>query len=374
MNVPLLDLKREYKLLKEEVLKEIEQIFDNQSFILGKHVQSLEKNLTEFLGVKDVIGVSSGSDALLLSLMAIGVSPGDEVIVPSFTFYATASCISRLGAIPVFADIDIETYNITPEEVEKRISSKTKCVIPVHLYGNPCEIESIIRISKERNIDVIEDNAQAIGAEYNGKKTGSFGKTGCLSFYPTKNLGGAGDGGAISTNEEEIAKKLRILRVHGSEKRYYHEYIGINGRLDEIQACYINIRLRRTNENNEERRKIANTYSQLLSELENRELLFTPKETKNSKHVYHQYTIRVPKYRDALKQFLAENGIGSEIYYPLPLHLQKCFSELGYKEGSLPATEKASKEVLSLPIFPKLSEEEISYVVEKITKFFKTIP
>lgn len=373
MNVPLLDLKREYSYIKSQFLKEVEEIFDNQSFILGSHVRSLEENLKEFLQVKDVIGVSSGTDALLLALMAVGVSYGDEVIVPSFTFYATASSVARLGAIPVFADIDITTYNISPEEVEKKITNKTKCIIPVHLYGNPVEIDKIIQIAKQKNIYVVEDNAQAIGAEYNGRKTGSFGIMGCLSFYPTKNLGGAGDGGAVSTNDEEMAKKVRMLRVHGSEKRYYHDYIGINGRLDEIQACYVNLRFKRINLNNQERRKIASMYNELLKDLEEKEFLFTPKETKHSFHVYHQYTIRVPRYRDNLRQFLSENGVGTEIYYPLPLHLQKCFSNLGYREGSLPNTEKASLEVLSLPIFPGLRENEIIYVAETIKKFFSKI-
>lgn len=372
MNVPLLDLRREYKFLKDDLLREIEEIFDSQSFILGKHVKSLEENLKKFLGVGDVIGVSSGTDALLLALMALGISSGDEVIVPSFTFYATASCVARVGAIPVFVDINLETYNIDPEEIEKRITPKTKCIIPVHLYGNPCDIEKILEISENRGIPVVEDNAQGIGAEVRGRKTGSFGIAGCLSFYPTKNLGGAGDGGAVSTNDEVISKKIRMLRVHGSEKRYYHDYIGINGRLDEIQACYVNIRLKRVEQNNEERRKIANLYNELLSDLERREILFTPKEREGTRHVYHQYTIRVPKYRDNLRQYLSENGVGTEVYYPLPLHLQKCFSSLGYKEGSLPNTEKASQQVLSLPIFPGLTQEEIVYVVDKIRKFFRS--
>lgn len=371
MRVPLLDLRRDYQFIKDDFLRDLEEIFDTQSFILGKHVRALEESLRNFLGVKDVIGVSSGTDALLISLMSLGVSPGDEVIVPSFTFYATASCVVRLGATPVFADIDITTYNVSPEEIEKKISKKTKCIIPVHLYGNPSEIDKILDIANSKGIHVIEDNAQAIGAEYKGKKTGSFGRLGALSFYPTKNLGGAGDGGAVSTNDEELAKKVRMLRVHGSERRYYHDYIGINGRLDEIQACYINHRFRRIEKNTNERIEIAKKYNTLLKDLENKELVFTPKETPNSKHVYHQYTIRIPKYRDTLRQFLTENGVGTEIYYPLPLHLQKCFSYLGYREGSLPNTEKASLEVLSLPMFPGLTDEEIDYVVSKIKEFFR---
>ncbi len=371
MKVPLLDLTREYAFIKADLFNNLEVIFSSQSFILGKHVKELEDNLKEFLGVYDVVGVSSGTDALLISLMALGVSRGDEVIVPSFTFFATASSVVRVGATPVFADIDPLTYNIDVNDIEKKISSKTKCIIPVHLYGNPCNIEEIVKLSNDKGISVIEDNAQAIGAEYGGKKTGSFGIMGCLSFYPTKNLGGAGDGGAISVNDEKLSKIVRMLRVHGSEKRYYHDYIGINGRLDEIQACYINLRFRRINQNNEERRNIAKKYNSLLSDLENSELLFTPKENVNSKHVYHQYTVRVPKYRDDLKKFLYDNGIGTEVYYPLPLHLQKCFSELGYKKGSLPNTEKAASEVLSLPIFPGLTDDEIFYVVDNIKKFFR---
>ncbi|MCX8028564.1 MAG: DegT/DnrJ/EryC1/StrS family aminotransferase [Brevinematales bacterium] len=373
MNVPLLDLKREYKLIREKVLRDIEEIFENQAFILGKYVNLLENRLKSYLGVEDVIGVSSGTDALLISLMAIDIKLGDEVIVPSFTFYATASSVSRLGAKPVFADIDLETYNIMPDEIEKKISSKTKAIIPVHLYGNPAKIDTIINIANSRNIAVIEDNAQSLGAEYDGKKTGTFGLFGCISFYPTKNLGGAGDGGAISTNDIQLAKKVRMLRVHGSEKRYYHDYIGVNGRLDEIQASYINNRLDRIEQNNQERISIASKYNSLLKTLEEKELLFTPRSTDSSKHIYHQYTIRIPNYRDKLREYLTGKGIGTEIYYPLPLHLQKCFSELGYKEGDLPNTEKASKEVLSLPIFPGLTDEEIDYVVQTIMDFFRSI-
>lgn len=373
MNVPLLDLTREYKLIKRRVIREVKEIFKTQSFILGKNVKQLEESLKSYLGVYDVVGVSSGTDALLLSLMAIGVGPGDEVIVPSFTFYATASSVARLYAKPVFADIELETYNISVEDITKKISPKTKAIIPVHLYGCPSEIETIIQIAKDHNIHVIEDNAQSIGAEYKGRKTGTFGITGCISFYPTKNLGGAGDGGAVATNDPEIAKKIRMLRVHGSEKRYYHDYLGINGRLDEIQASYIRIRMERLEQNNNERRSIAKKYNTLLEDLQYREFIFLPKEPEHLKHVYHQYTIRIPKYRDSLKSFLSENGIGSEIYYPLPLHLQKCFSFLGYKEGDLPNTEKASKEVLSLPIFPGLKDKEIEYVTQKIKEFFRKL-
>lgn len=373
MKVPFLDLTREYYYIKGEVLNQISEIFETQNFILGKHVKSLEENLSKFLGVRDVIGVSSGTDALLISLMALDIKSGDEVIVPSFTFYATASSVARLGAKPVFADIDLESYNILPEEIEKKVTKHTKCIIPVHLYGNPADIEEILNIANSKNIPVVEDNAQAIGAEFNGKKTGSFGVMGCLSFYPTKNLGGAGDGGAISTNSEALSKKIRMLRVHGSERRYYHDYIGINGRLDEIQAAYVNIRFSRLNNNNDERIKIANKYNSLLADLEKKEFLLTPKVSNNKKHVFHQYTIRVPKYRDKLREFLNQNGVGSDIYYPLPLHLQKCFSYLGYREGDLPNTEKAAKEVVSLPIFPGLTDTEIDYVASVIYNFFKTV-
>lgn len=373
MNVPLLDLTREYKLIRRRFIREVKEIFDTQSFILGKNVKQLEEGLKSYLNVHDVIGVSSGTDALLISLMAIDIKPEDEVIVPSFTFYATASSVVRLYAKPVFADIELETYNISTEEISKKISPKTKAIIPVHLYGCPSEIDTISQIAKEYNVKVIEDNAQAIGAEYKGKKTGTFGITGCISFYPTKNLGGAGDGGAVSTNDPDIARKVRILRVHGSEKRYYHDYLGINGRLDEIQALYIRIRMERLEQNNNERREIARKYNTILEDLQNKELIFLPKEPKYAKHVYHQYTIRIPKYRDKLRSFLAENGIGSEIYYPLPLHLQKCFSYLGYKEGDLPNSERLSKEVLSLPIFPGLKDKEIEYVTEKIKEFFRKI-
>ncbi|MGC8766375.1 MAG: DegT/DnrJ/EryC1/StrS family aminotransferase [Brevinematia bacterium] len=373
MKVPFLDLTREYSFIKGEVLKQLSEIFETQSFILGKHVKSLEENLSKFLGVRDVIGVSSGTDALLISLMALDIKSGDEVIVPSFTFYATASSVARLGAKPVFADIDLETYNISVDDIDKKINKNTKCIIPVHLYGNPADINRILEIANLKNIPVVEDNAQAIGAEVDGKKTGSFGVMGCLSFYPTKNLGGAGDGGAISTNDDIISKKVRMLRVHGSGVRYYHDYIGVNGRLDEVQAAYVNIRFSRINQNNNERIRIANKYNYLLSDLEEKGFLVTPKVSNGKKHVFHQYTIRVPKYRDKLKEFLAQEGVGSDIYYPLPLHLQKCFSYLGYKEGDLPNTEKAAREVLSLPIFPGLSYKEIEYVVDMVYKFFKSI-
>ena len=373
MKVPMLDLTREYKRIKSEVMAKVESIFDEQSFVLGKHVKELEENLKTYLNVRDVIGVSSGTDALLISLMSLGVGEDDEVILPSFTFFATAGSVARLGARPIFADIDIETYNISPDDIEKKITKKTKVIVPVHLYGHPVEMDRIMEISKSYGLGIVEDNAQAIGSEYKGKKTGSFGIAGCLSFYPTKNLGGAGDGGAISTNDENVSRKCRMIRVHGAEKRYYHDVIGLNGRLDELQAAYINSRFKRIEDNNNERREIAKKYNYLLSDLQVKELLFTPVEKTNCKHVYHQYTIRVPRYRDKLREYLLKNEIGCDIYYPLPLHLQKAFSYLNYKEGSLPNTEKISSEVLSLPIFPGLTEEEIMFVSETIKDFFKHI-
>ncbi len=373
MKIPQVDLTRHHAEVHEEVIKAVDEIFRSQRFVLGETVKNFETAVAEYCQTKYAIGVASGTDALTLSLMALGVK-GKEVIVPVFTFIASASSIVLAGGKPVFADVDPDTFNIIPEEIEKRATKNTVGIIPVHLYGRPAEMNEITKIAKDKNLFVVEDMAQAIGAVYDGRKVGGFGNTGALSFYPTKNLGGAGDGGMVLTNNQNLFKKISRLRVHGSERRYYHDEIGLNSRLDAIQAVYLNIKLKHLEEWINDRIKTAEKYTHLFKQsgLEEKGVAF-PKKVKPTdtwRNVFNQYTIKVPK-RDELKNFLAEKGIGTEIYYPVPLHLQKAFSELGHKIGDFPNAERLSKEVLSLPMFPKITDEEVEFVVESIVEFYK---
>ena len=326
--------------------------------------------------MKEAIGVASGSDALLLALMALGVKEGDEVITTPFTFFATVGAISRVGARPSFADIDPLTYNLDPNEVERRVTSKTRAIIPVHLFGQCADMDPIMEIAERHGLYVIEDAAQAIGAEYvtdNGaRKAGSMGHFGCFSFYPTKNLGGWGDGGMVTTQDEGLAQKVRMLRVHGSTDKYFHEAIGINSRLDALQAAVLLAKFPHLEEWNESRREKALRYQRLFEEVEYERLGITlPHVQHQNRHVFHQYVIRVPR-RDELRYFLQQEGIGTEVYYPLPLHLQRCYRFLGYRKGDFPQAERASMEVLALPIYPELSPEAQGYVVERIAAFFSS--
>lgn len=361
MNVKLLDLQAQYLPLRAEIRRAIDEVCDTQQLILGPHVEKFEKALASYCGTKHAIGVSSGTDALLCSLMAIGIEPGDEVICPSFTFFATAGCISRLGAVPVFVEIDPQTFNIDPAKIEAKITSKTKAIMPVHLFGQMASMDAINAIASKHNLKVIEDAAQAIGAKRDGKPACSWGFAGCLSFYPTKNLGAFGDGGAICTNDDKFAEVCRKMRVHGSGHTYYHEMVGGMFRLAAIQAAVLTIKLPHLNSWHEARRRHAAIYNAMFEGSK----VTAPKIEPHNHSVYNQYVIRVPD-RDRVKAALSEKGIGCAIYYPLPLHLQPCFKNLGYKQGDLPITEQACHDVLAIPVYPELEESHVKFVAEQI--------
>ena len=365
MKICSLDLKRQYESIREEINQVVLDVIASQSFILGHYVDSFESSIARYCRIKHAIGVSSGTDAILLALMACGVKNGDEVITTPFTFFATAGSIARLGAVPVFVDIDPLSYNIDVNRIESVINKKTKAILPVHLYGQCAGMDTILTIARAHGLMVIEDAAQAIGALYKGENAGSLGDIGCFSFYPTKNLGGYGDGGLVTTNNDELAECIKILRVHGSKPKYYHSYIGINGRLDAIQAAVLSVKLKYLSEWSESRRMVASYYTEHLTGLPIR----LPKiETYNS-HIFHQYVIATSQ-RDALMKYLEQHGVETVIYYPVPLHLQKCFEYLGYKRGDLPESEKASQETLALPVFPEITRKEQDYVIHRIKDFF----
>jgi len=366
LEVPLLDLKKQYDQIKDEVQEAINDVLESTQYIMGEHVEKLEEEIAEYTNTKYAVGVASGTDALLLSLHALDIGPGDEVIVPTFTFFATAGVVSRLGATPVFSDIDPVSLNITPEEIEAKINDKTKAIIPVHLYGQPAEMDKIMKIAENYDLKVVEDACQAIGAEYKGTQVGNFGYTTALSFFPSKNLGGYGDGGMVLTNDKDLADRLKRLRVHGADPKYYHQEVGYNSRLDAIQAAVLRVKLQYLDEWNEGRQSVANTYDKLFRENGlDKEIVLPEKKVKDSTHVYHQYVIRVNN-RDECQKKLKEKGISTAVYYPRPLHLQECYSDLEYQKGDLSAAEKACDEVLALPIDPNLTKEQIQYVVENL--------
>jgi dTDP-4-amino-4,6-dideoxygalactose transaminase len=369
--VPLLDLGRQHAPLEDQISARLRRVCQTGAFVLGPEVKELEKNVAAYCQAKHAIGCASGSDALLLALMANDIGAGDEVIVPSFTFFATASAVTRLGATPVFADIDPATFNLDPADVAKRITPATKAIIPVHLFGQCAEMDALGRIAQEAKIPLIEDAAQAIGAEYDGRRAGSIGQIGCLSFYPTKNLGGAGDGGMLTTNDDALADRLQLLRLHGMRPRYYHQVVGINSRLDSFQAAVLNVKLPHLDRWTADRQANAERYHELFTEAGLDRILGLPPTAARRRHVWNQYVIRVPDgKRDALREFLGEVKIGAEIYYPLGLHQQECFGYLGYGPGDLPETDRAAAEVLALPIFPELTAAEQKIVVERIATFF----
>lgn len=373
MKVPLLDLSAQYRKIKKEALTEVINVCNSQHYILGKHGAALEQEIALYCGAKYAVGVASGTDALLLSLMAAGVGAGDKVITTPFTFFATAGSIARLGAVPVFADIDPATYNIDPSAVEsilKRGQRGVKAIIPVHLYGQCADMTPINKAARKHGLTVIEDAAQSIGAEYKGKRAGVLGDICCLSFYPTKNLGCFGDGGMVVTDNARLAEKVKMLRVHGSAKRYYHDLVGANSRLDEIQAAVLRVKLRRLDEWTTARVKNALRYDALFSKAGIGKFVQIPRIEPFNSSVYNQYVIRAKK-RDELRAYLSNAGVGSEIYYPLPLHRQKCFKYLGCRAGDFPQSEKAAKEVLALPIYPELNAVQQSYVVSSIAAFYK---
>lgn len=359
MQVKLLDLTAQYIELRREIRKVIDDICDAQAFVLGPTVERFEKNLAAYCNTKHAIGVSSGTDALLCSLMALGVKADDEVICPSFTFFATAGSIARLGAKPVFVDIDPKTFNIDASKIEAKITPRTKAIMPVHLFGQVADMDAIMAVARKRNLPVIEDAAQAIGAKRNGQKACSFGISGCLSFYPTKNLGGFGDGGAICTSDDGFAQRCRQLRVHGSSPTniYDHKIVGGMFRLDAIQAGVLDVKLKYLDGWHEARRSHAAVYDEMFAGTK----VKAPVIEQGNYSIYNQYVIRVPD-RDEVKNKLAAAGVGSAIYYPIPLHQQECFAYLGYKPGALPESERACREVLALPVYPELTTEQIRFV------------
>jgi len=364
MNVPLLDLKAQFKPMKNEIMAAVEEIFDTQYFILGPTVNNFEKQCAEYVGTKFALGVSSGTDALIIALMALDIQPGDEIITTPYTFFATAGSIARLGAIPVFVDIDPATYNIDVSKIEDVITEKTKAIIPVHLYGQCVDIDPIMDIAKKHNLFVVEDAAQAIGSKNKGRNSGTFGDFGCFSFFPSKNLGGAGDGGLVTTNDEKLYDKLVKLRNHGSHPKYYHPMIGGNFRLDALQAAVLSIKLKYLNEWHEGRRKNAEFYDNAFTATPQ---IITPVITEDNYSIYNQFVIRVPN-RDQVVEKLREANIGCDIYYPVPLHLQKCFDYLGYKNGDFTESEKAANETIALPIYPELTDEQQQYVVDTVVE------
>ena len=413
MKIPILDLVRQYQSIKPEIDAAMLRVVGSGRFILGPEVEALEQEVATFCGAKAAIAVASGTDALLLSLRTLGVGPGDRVILPSFTFFATAGVVHNVGATPVFADVDRRTFNLAPDSIrailkDKHQAKSIKAIIPVHLYGQMADMDELMEIAAEHKLFVVEDAAQAIGAEYSSGsehvarspwpvekdepsaanavspdstshkpqatshvpqalKAGTIGHLGCFSFFPTKNLGAYGDAGMIVTNDDALAEQVRILRVHGSKPKYYHKLIGYNSRLDALQAAILRTKLPHLKEWTAARQRIAERYDRLLSGIDGIE---TPYRAPGRTHIFHQYTIRIAGgRRDALQKSLKEKEVGTEVYYPLPLHLQECFQDLSYRPGSLPESERASHDVLSLPIFPELKDEEQDYVVEIIRAF-----
>src|SRR5438477_5740680 len=349
--IPMLDLNAQYASIRAEIQSAINAVLDSQHFILGPQVQALEGEIARYCGRKFAVGVASGTDAIILALRAAGVGPGDEVLVPSFTFIATADSVSLLGATPVFVEIQRDTFNIEPQRVAAKITPRTKAIVPVHLYGQAADMDPIMEVARRHGLKVVEDNAQAIGATYKGKNTASIGNLGCISFFPSKNLGGYGDGGMVVTDSEDLHKRLRGLRSHGGTKKYFSEEQGWNSRLDEIQAAILRVKLRHLDDWNAGRRKKAAAYDALFKDVKG---VRTPSVMTWGSHVFHQYTIRIPR-RDAVQKSLEEQGIATTVYYPTPIHLQPIYSALGHREGDMPETERAAREALSLPIYPELT-------------------
>lgn len=365
MKINLLDLHEQYKSIEKDVNEAIKEVLESSTFIMGPNVKALEKEVAEFTGVKHGIGVGNGTDALMLTLKALGIGPGDEVITTPFTFFASAETTSVVGATPVFADIKPDTLCIDEDKLESYITEKTKAIIPVHIFGQMCNMDKIMEIAKKHNLYVIEDACQAIGSEYKGKRAGSIGHVACYSFFPTKNLGCYGDGGMVVTNDDEIADKVRLLRAHGSKVKYHHITIGHNSRLDEMQAAILRVKLKHIEKWNSERNKKAHIYNELLKGVD----VVTPTEKEGNYHVYHMYVIQSEK-RDEIISYLKENGVATGIYYPVPVHLQEVYKHLGYKEGSLPVSEDACTKTFALPLYPEITLEAQQYVVDKIKEFF----
>jgi len=372
MKVPLLDLKAQYRSIKAEIGAAIDAVLESQYFILGPAVEECERRIADYSACKSGVGVASGTDALLIALMAEGIGPGDEVITTPFTFFATAGSVARLGAKPVFVDICPKSYNIAASKVEKHVTKNTKAIIPVHLFGQCAEMDPILEIAQRHGLAVIEDAAQAIGAEYKGRRAGSMGRYGCFSFFPSKNLGGGGDGGMVVTQDPERAERLRILRVHGSKPKYYHKVIGGNFRLDALQAAIVSAKLPHLDAWTAGRQANAQRYRRLFQEagLVEQGLVVLPTEVAERRHIYNQFVVRVPR-RDELRKHLTDQGIGTEIYYPVPLHVQECFRYLGYGAGDCPESEAAARDTVALPIYPELTDEQIRCVVDCTGRFLR---
>jgi dTDP-4-amino-4,6-dideoxygalactose transaminase len=372
MNVPLLDLKAQYSAIKAEIDAAVAEVMESQHFILGPKVDQCEKAIAAYSNCAHGIGVSSGSDALLACLIAEGIAAGDEIITTPYTFFATAGAIARLGATPVFVDIDPETYNIDPDQIAAKVTSRTRAIIPVHLYGQMADMDPVMEVAERHGLVVIEDAAQAIGAEYHGRRAGSIGHYGCFSFFPSKNLGAAGDAGMIVTNDARRAETLMVLRAHGAKPKYHHKIIGGNFRLDAIQAAVVSAKLPHLDSWTSRRQKNAARYDQLFEQAgltrsaSGRALVATPRVVAN-RHIFNQYVIRVAR-RDELQADLKARGIGTEVYYPVPMHLQECFDYLGLKKGTFPESERAANETLALPIHPELRDEQAEYVVESVAE------
>lgn len=377
MKIPLFDMTRQYESFRDEVLNTLDNIFKTGKVILGPHVKTLEEELANYVGTIYAIGVANGSDALFLSVRALNIRKGDYVITTPYTFFATASCITRNGATPIFVDVEEKYYNLDLDKVEEILKNhpekdKIKAIIPVHLFGKTINLDRLQYFKEKYGVYIIEDGAQSIGSKWNGKNAFSVGDLSITSFFPTKNLGGYGDGGMVFTNNEDLANRIRKLRVHGAAKKYYHDEVGFNSRLDEVQAAILRIKLKHLNEYIENRINVAKKYDELFKKYNLTDYIDYPEVFEDKSHVYHQYVITLKKgNRDELREFLTKKEIGTSIYYPKGLHQQKCFEYLGYKEGDLPVTEKATKSTLALPIFPELRDYEIEYVVKSIYEYYK---
>jgi len=369
MKAPLLDLEPIHSVIRDELRSAVLRVLDSNQFIGGPEIDSFEQEIASYCRVKAAVGVSSGTDALLVSLMALDIGPGDEVILPSYTFFSTAGSVSRVGAKPIFCDIDPVSFNIDTKKIEELFSPKTRAIMPVHLFGQCAAMDQIMEMSKKRGVFVIEDAAQAIGARYKDRMAGSIGSTGCLSFFPSKNLGGVGDGGLVLTNDDGIQALVASLRQHGATRRYFHDRIGGNFRLDAIQAAALRVKLRHLDEWTASRRENADCYKNALRDVEESGQIVLPVELVDNFHVYNQFVIRADRRND-LQSFLNDHGVGTAIYYPLPLHLQECFRYVGFAKGDLPESEKASDQTLALPIFPGLSRDQINFVAGLIRKFY----
>jgi dTDP-4-amino-4,6-dideoxygalactose transaminase len=366
MKLQMVDVVGQYQTIKADVDAAVRKVLDSGQFILGKEVGEFESDVAHYLGVHYAVGCASGTDALQIAMMALGIGPGDEVITSPFTFVATAETIALLGAKPVYVDIEPRTFNLDPVKIERAWSAKTRAIIPVHLYGQPAEMDTIMEIARRRGAPVIEDAAQAFGSTYKGRRVCTIGEVGCISFFPSKNLGCFGDGGMMTTNNQALAEKMRMVAAHGSNVRYYHDILGVNSRLDTLQAAILRVKLKHLDRWNAARRKAAARYTELLQDTP----AVPPFVARDGYHIFHQYTLRVPQ-RDGLAAFLKERGIPHAIYYPVPLHLQKAYIGYGYAKGDFPAAEKAAEEVISLPMHTELTEEQLVFITSAIAEFYK---